>query len=301
MIEPNWDLYRTLLAVLAYGSLSAAARELGLTQPTVGRHIEALEGSLGQQLFTRSQQGLAPTEAALALKPYAELIAATSAALVRAASGDRDRVSGTVRISASEMIGIAVLPPILAKLQDRHPELVIELSTTDAVENILHREADIAIRMAEPTQNALVARHVGAIPIGFHAHRDYLERHGMPQAFEDLARHRLIGFDRGPAYLNWMIEKWPWFTEFGFSFRADSNLAQLAAVRAGLGIGMCQIQLVADEPDIVRVLPDGIEIPLHTWVVMHEDLKTSPRCRATFDALVEGLLEYCQRAGRIVA
>lgn len=292
MAEPNWDLYRSLLAVLTHGSLSAAARELGLTQPTIGRHIEALEDLLGQQLFTRSQQGLAPTEAALALKPFAELIASTSAALIRAASGERDRVSGTVRISASEVIGIEVLPPILADLQDRHPDLVIELSTTDEVEDVLNRAADIAIRMTEPTQNALLARYVGAIPIGAYAHRRYLDRHGLPTGLEDLAQHRVIGFDRELAYTRSMAKRLPFMADLHFSFRADSNLAQLAAIRAGMGIGLCQVFLVRDDPDIVRVLPERFELPLHTWVAMHEDLKSSPRCRATFDALVEGLLRY---------
>lgn len=292
MNEPNWDLYRSLLAVLTYGSLSAAARELGLTQPTIGRHIEALETLLEQQLFTRSQQGLAPTEAALALKPFAELIASTSAALIRAASGERDRVSGTVRISASEVIGIEVLPPILARLQDRHPDLVIELSATDEVEDVLNRTADIAIRMTEPTQNALLVRHVGAIPIGAFAHRRYLDRHGVPTELKDMARHRVIGYDRELAYISSMAKRMPFLADVQFTFRADSNLAQLAAIRAGMGIGLCQVLLVRDDPDVIRVLPEQFELPLHTWVAMHEDLKSSPRCRVIFDALVEGLLQY---------
>lgn len=292
MNEPNWDLYRSLLAVLTHGSLSAAARELGLTQPTIGRHIEALEDLLDQQLFTRSQQGLAPTEAALALKPFAELIASTSAALIRAASGERNRVSGTVRISASEVIGIEVLPPILVRLQDRHPDLVIELSATDDVEDVLNRAADIAIRMTEPTQHALLARHVGAIPIGAFAHRRYVDRHGVPTELKELARHRVIGYDRELAYTRTMAKRMPFLADLKFTFRADSNIAQLAAIRAGMGIGLCQVALVRDDPDIVRVLPEKFEFPLHTWVAMHEDLKSSPRCRAAFDALVEGLLDY---------
>ena len=291
-MEPNWDLYRSLLAVLTHGSLSAAARELGLTQPTLGRHIEALERLLGQQLFTRSQQGLAPTEAALMLKPYAELIASTSAALIRAASGERERVSGSVRVSASEVIGVEVLPPILAELQDRHPELAIELSSTDMVEDVLNREADVAIRMTEPAQNALVVRYVGAIPLGLHAHRRYLDRHGVPEDLQQLAEHRLIGYDRQPAYVREMTKRAPLFPAAAFSFRSDSNLAQLSAIRAGAGIGICQAQLAQRDRDIVRVLAENFELPLHTWVAMHEDLKNSPRCRATFDALVEGLLDY---------
>lgn len=295
MNEPNWDLYRTLLSVLEQGSLSAAARELGLTQPTVGRHIETLEAMLGQQLFTRSRQGLAPSEAALVLKPLAEVMAATSAALVRAAADVKGRVSGTVRISASEVIGIEVLPPILAQLQDDHPGLEIELSTTDAVEDVLNREADIAVRMAEPTQKALVARHVGAIPLGLHAHRRYLDRHGVPTTFEELTAHRLVGFDRQSAFVRAVAHRVPLLAELHFALRADSNLAQFAAIRAGCGIGVCQVHLATDASNIVRLLAEAFELPLHTWIVMHEDLKDSPRCRAAFDALVRGLTEYTKR------
>lgn len=298
MMEPNWDFYRSFLAVLEHGSLSAAARELGLTQPTLGRHVEALEDVLGQQLFTRSQQGLTPNEAALALKPFASLLAATSAALVRAAADARGKVSGTVRISASEVIGIEVLPPILAELQEQHPELEIELSATDAVEDVLNREADVAVRMAEPTQKALIARHVGAIPLGLHAHRDYLERHGIPTTWEELVRHRLIGFDRQTAFVRAVAQRIPLMANAHFSLRADSNLAQLAAVRAGCGIGVCQVQLAQRSEGLVRVLGNDFEVPLHTWIVMHEDLRDSPRCRVAFDALVRGLSAHVTESTR---
>lgn len=298
MDEPNWDLYRSFLAVVEHGSLSAAARELGLTQPTLGRHIETLEATLGQQLFTRSQQGLAPSEAALALKPFADMIAATSAALVRASADARGLVRGTVRISASEVIGMEVLPPILARLQDDHPDLEIELSTTDTVEDVLNREADIAVRMAAPSQKALVARHVGAIPLGLHAHRHYLDRHGTPQSIDALAQHRLIGFDRKTAFVRAVAEQVPLLATSHFTLRADSNLAQLALIRAGCGIGVCQVSLVRDDPDMVRLLATDFELPLDTWIVMHEDLRGSPRCRAAFDALVSGLSAYIHLSRR---
>jgi DNA-binding transcriptional LysR family regulator len=292
MTEPNWDLYRSLLAVLHHGSLSAAARELGLTQPTMGRHIEQLETVLGQQLFTRSQQGLAPSEAALALKPFAEVMASTSAALVRAAADVGGRVAGTVRISASEVMGIEVLPPILARLQDDYPELEVELSSTDAVEDVLNREADIAVRMAEPSQQALVARHVGAIPLGFYAHRRYLEKHGTPMSLDKLAGHRLVGFDRPNAFVRAIAQRVPILSQVHFAFRTDSNLSQFTAIRSGCGIGVCQVHLGEQAGDLVRLFASEFELPLHTWVVMHEDLKTSPRCRAAFDALVGGLSAY---------
>jgi DNA-binding transcriptional LysR family regulator len=296
MSEPSWDFYRSLLAVLEHGSLSAAARELGLTQPTIGRHIEALELALQRQLFSRSPQGLLPTETALALRPFAEMLASTSAALLRAAAADRDAVTGTVRISASEVIGIEVLPPILARLQDTYPELTIELSTTDQIEDILHREADIAIRMAEPAQDALMVRRIGNIPLGLYAHRRYIERHGLPESMDELASHRMIGYDRPSAYIRTMAKRFSMFEPARLVFKADSNLAQLAAIRAGLGLGICQVGLAAFNPDLVRVLPDEFELPLGTWVAMHEDMKSSLRCRVTFDALVEGLLGYVRSA-----
>lgn len=292
MGEPNWDLYRSLLAVLEHGSLSAAARELGLTQPTLGRHIESLEDMLGQQLFTRSQQGLAPSEAALALKPFAEVLAATSAALVRAAADARGQVSGTVRISASEMIGVEVLPPILARLQDDHPDLDIELSTTDAVEDVLNREADVAVRMTEPTQKALIARHVGTIPLGMFAHKRYLDRHGWPTSWDDLQSHRFVGYDRQGAFARTVLKRIPGVEKARLAFRADSNLAQFGAVKAGSAIGICQVHLAREFGNLVQLFANEFELPLHTWIVMHEDLRGSPRCRATFDALVRGLSAY---------
>ncbi|AYG66821.1 MULTISPECIES: LysR family transcriptional regulator [unclassified Rhizobium] len=289
--EPSWDFYRTFLAVQQHGSLSAAARDLGLTQPTVGRHIDALEKAVGAELFTRSQQGLLPTDTALALKPYAETLASTAAALLRAASGSKDKVSGTVRISASEVIGTEVLPPILAALQARYPELIIELSASDAVEDLLQREADIAVRMVAPAQEALLARHIGIITLGLFAHRSYVERHGKPTTLKELHRHKLIGFDRQTAYIRMMQKRYPMLDGVSFSFRSDNSIALHNALRAGIGISFYQIPLARRDASLVRLLPE-IELSLDTWIVMHENLKTSPRCRVTFDALVAGLLDY---------
>ncbi|MFT4182919.1 MAG: LysR family transcriptional regulator [Rhizobium sp.] len=289
--EPSWDFYRTFLAVLEHGSLSAAARELGLTQPTIGRHIGALEETIGMQLFTRSQQGLLPTDAALALKPHAQALASTAATLLRAASGSRDNVSGTVRISASEVIGTEVLPPILASLQASYPDLAIELSASDSVEDLLQREADIAVRMIEPAQDALLARRIGAITLGLFAHRHYLARHGEPKSIEDLHHHKLIGFDRQTAFIRAMMKRYPLFDGLSFAFKSDHSIVLHNALRAGIGIGFYQVPLARKDENLIRLLPD-IELSLDTWVAMHENLRTSPRCRVTFDALTAGLLDY---------
>ena len=193
--EPSWDLYRTFDAVLREGSLSGAARALGLTQPSVARHVDALEAAIGRRLFLRTQRGLSPTEAALELKPYAEMMASTSAAFLRTSQAAAGEVRGTVRISASEVVGTVHLPAILTKLRRAHPSLALELVLSNALDDLLQRKADVAIRMVRPEQQALVARRVGTIPVGLFARRDYLERRGMPTTIEELPSHDLIGYD----------------------------------------------------------------------------------------------------------
>ena len=287
--EPSWDLYRSFLAVLEERSLSGAARRLGLTQPTLARHLDALEEAVGAQLFLRSPRGLAPTETALELGPYARSLATTSAALLRTASGRADEARGVVRVSASDVVGAEHLPPILAQLRAQHPELVIELVLSNAVENVLERAADIAVRMVEPAQDALVARHLPPIRLGLHAHRRYLDRKGIPANLDALKEHDLIGFDRETPAIRAALGRYPMLGRPAFALRTDSDLAQLAAIRAGFGIGICQRPIARHEPDLVHLLPDDFALDLPVWIVMHEDLKTSRRYRVVFNALVEGM------------
>ncbi|MDO8289799.1 MAG: LysR family transcriptional regulator [Parvibaculum sp.] len=290
-IEPGWEHYRTLLAVIREGSLSAAARALGLTQPTIGRHVDAMEESLGLALFTRSQGGLAPTESALALMPHAEAMANAAEALRRTATGEAEEDRGTVRITVSEMIGTEVLPAILTRFREKHPRIAIELMLSNRSEDLLQREADIAVRMVQPTQAALLAKKVGVLNIGLHAHRAYLAAHGTPKTIDDLREHSVIGYDRDPSVrrqLNLGIE----LTRELFSFRCDSDVAQFAALRAGFGIGMCQYTLAKRYPDLVPLLDGLVKFELGVWIVMHEDHKTSLRMRLMFDHLATELADY---------
>ncbi|MGA0602339.1 LysR family transcriptional regulator [Caulobacter sp. KR2-114] len=288
---PDWSLYRTFLAVMEEGSLSAAARALGIAQPTVGRHIEALELALGgDALFTRSPGGLMPTEAALALRPHAQAMAAAAEALVRTASGAAEAAAGTVRVTASEIMGAEVLPPILTDFHEAHPQVSIELALSNRNEDLLRREADIAVRMARPTQEALLARRIGLVWVGLFAHRRYLQRHGEPQAMDDPGQVA-VGFDRDASIPKSVASLGlPPARQF-FAFRSDSDLAQLSAVRAGFGIGGCMFGLAARDPNLVHVLK-GTRFSMEMWVVMHEDLKASRRMRLMFDHLVEGLTAY---------
>ncbi|WP_019937633.1 LysR family transcriptional regulator [Bordetella sp. FB-8] len=294
--EPNWEWYRSFLQVLETGSLSAAGRALGLTQPTVGRHIDGLEAALGLKLFIRSFDGFSPTDAAQELSPYAAGIAATAAALRRAASSHGSGVRGTVRLTASEVIGVEVLPPILAALHRKHPELVIELVVSDRTDDLLHREADIAVRMFQPVQDALVAKRVAGIGLGLYAHERYLADRGVPRSMDALSGHAVIGFDHESAFIRRFQEQVPAFSRDRFAFRADSGLAQLGAIRAGLGIGACQSALAARDKRLVRVLRSQFSLSMDAWIAMHEDLRASPRCAATFAALAAGLAAYAKSA-----
>jgi DNA-binding transcriptional LysR family regulator len=289
--EPEWQLYRTLLAALQEGSLSATARLLGLSQPTVGRHIDALEAALGMSLFTRSPSGLLPTETALAIRPYAERMQATAEALRRAATANKGVARGTVRITVAELMGVEVLPPILTTIRNTYPAITLELVLSDRVENILNQEADIAVRMLDPTQEALVARKIGRIEIGAYAHPDYLKRHRAPRSIDELAGHNLIGFDHESAYIRRMLSDTPGLRRSMFALRTDSNVAQLAAIRAGFGLGFCQLGLARREPRLRRVLPE-LTMTLDTWLVMHEDMRHNAACRSVFDMLAEGLAAY---------
>lgn len=291
----SWDHYRSFLAVLREGSLSGAARALGLRQPTVGRHIDALEAQLAAPLFTRARNGLTATEAALELRPYAETMAAMANAMVRATSGPAGELRGTVRISASDMIGAEVLPPILSELRRAHPGLAIELVLTNRLDDLLRREADIAVRMVRPQQGALIARRVGNIELGFHARSDYLALNGTPKTFADLARHALIGFDHDNRYVRLLRAKGLAIKREQFALRTDSDTAHFACIRAGVGIGICQVGLARRDPALVRVLPKAFTYPLDTWVAMHEDLRPALRCRIAFDALVDGLMDYVRK------
>ncbi|MDR9876594.1 LysR family transcriptional regulator [Pseudomonas allii] len=288
----GWELYRSFLGVLREGSLSGAARQLGITQPTVGRHIAALETALGVVLFTRSPSGLLPTAVARTLSVHAETMERTAAALERAASAQGDEVCGVVRVSASEVVGVEVLPPILTQVRRAHPHLKVELVLTNRLSDLLQLEADIAVRMVRPRQEQLLARRIGLIEVGLHARDDYLQQHGTPLLMQDLAGHSVIGFDQENAFIRSLAIKG--FERSAFALSSDSDLAQLALIRAGAGIGGCQVQMAKRDPRLRRVLPEGFALQLDTWVTMHEDLRNSPRCRVMFDALVEGLQRYVQ-------
>jgi DNA-binding transcriptional LysR family regulator len=295
---PSWDELRTFVEVAHDGSLSGAARRLGLSQPTVGRHIDSLEAALASTLFTRSPRGLTPTPAALALTPHVEAMAAAAAALARTASGEAAADRGVVRVTASDVVGSEVLPPILSAFHAEHPGIAIELALTNRNEDLSRRDADIAVRMVRPTQRGLLARRIGVSRVGLYAHWNYLARFGAPRSIGDLANHCVIGFDRDNRSFRGAGEFARGLTREDFGFRCDNDLAQLAALRAGVGVGGCQKNIARRTPELVTVLPDAIEYALEVWLVMHEDLKATRRVRLLFEGLAAGLTDFVKGSGR---
>jgi DNA-binding transcriptional LysR family regulator len=296
--DPGWELYRSFLAVMREGSLSGAARTLGLAQPTVGRHVQELESSLGTALFTRGQSGLRPTDAAHTLEPYAQTMAGAATALIRAISEKSFEARTVVRIAASEIIGAEVLPPILTDFRGRHPGTVVELSLSDRTEDLLRREADIAVRMIRPKQGSLVARRAGSVTVGLHAHRRYLHERGQPGNMAQLSQHALIGFDRETTSIRALQRVGLKLRRDDFAFRTDSHLAQLAAIRAGFGIGLCQTAIARRDPDVIRVLPDNFGFNLEIWIAMHEDLRATLPIRTLFAHLAAALSDYARAKRR---
>jgi DNA-binding transcriptional LysR family regulator len=285
----DWALWRSFLAILREGSLSGAARTLDVAHPTIRRHLDELEARLGAPLFVRSPSGLVATELAQSLREAAQTMEAAAALLVRTASADAGTSAGVVRITASEVIGVEVLPPILSALKTRHSGLSFELSLSNNVEDILRHDADIAVRMTRPAQDGLLARKVGLIPLGLYAHKSWIARHGEPESLAELiASASLIGYDRDPAIIRALLAFGLRATPTDFGFRSDSDLAQLAALRAGLGVGICQRSIAARDPKLKQVLPDFTQA-LEVWLITHPNLRNVRRVRTTLDGLADGL------------
>ncbi|MBX9464311.1 MAG: LysR family transcriptional regulator [Aquamicrobium sp.] len=286
----GWDDQRIFLAVLEEGSLSAAARRLGLSHPTVRSRIETLEQQLGTVLFTRSVNGLTPTETAEALREPARAMAMASEFFVRQASASGGEASGTVRISVPDFMGVEVIPAMLARLRETHPAIRIELSLSNLPADLLAQEVDLAVRTVAPKQDALVARKVAAIPLGFFASPSYVERRGRPTSLAELAEHDVIGPDRNRSDLA-MVERLGGLARDRLVLRTDSHPAHVAAARAGVGIAVAQVPVGKRDPNLVRILPDLDVMVLETWIVTHENLARVPRVRAVFDSLVESFRE----------
>jgi DNA-binding transcriptional LysR family regulator len=288
----DWNLLRALGAVLDAGSLTRAAARLGTSQPTLSRQIAALEAQLGTPLFSRGSRRLQPTAAALALAEPAQRMAAAAQAMALAAdaaAGAADDLAGSVRITASEVVSLEVLPALLAGLARRYPQIQVELVPGDTLSNLLEREADIAVRMLRPTQGTLITRHIADWPLGFYAHRALLAAHGGPPTPATMAQHRWVGMDQSTQLLDGFRAAGMAVDRRFFALRCDAQPVNLAMVRAGVGIGIVLQPLARRDPDLVPVLTE-LDLPvLPVWLTAHQALRASRRLQVVFDALAEGL------------
>ncbi len=295
MPDPDWSLWRSFAAVVEHGSLSAAARALGLSQPTLGRHVEALEQALGMSLFERTLNGFHATDTALKL--YEPVLAAQQA-LAEAtliAEGASAALTGSVRITSSTVMCHYVLPPFLNDLRQVFPQVAIELVPSDSAENLLLREADIAVRMFRPTQLELITRKLGESPIIACAHESYIARRGKPERPEQLVEHDLIGFDRSDLFIAAARRMGFELSRNDFVVRTDSQTNIWELMKAGLGVGFAQQVIVAETRGMVPLLPDFRPPPLEVWLTTHRELFTSRRIRAIYDRLGEGLSRFLAR------
>jgi DNA-binding transcriptional LysR family regulator len=292
MAEIDWNLIKSFVTVAETGSLSAAARKLSASQPTLGRHIGELEQALGVALFRRGRRGYELTEAGSTLFERGKAVSEQASAFSLLALGSVEAIEGTVRIAASEVVAAYVLPEMTMRLGIEEPGIEVEIVASNQVENLLRRDADIAIRMVKPAQNELTARKICDIPLCACAARSYLDRRGHPLKPVDLVDHDLVGFDRSDDIIRGFTQYGIPVTRSSFRFRADNQIVLWEAVRAGNGIGLGQEPLVDRDPLVEKLLPD-LPLPvLPVWLAMHRDVRTSVRIRRVVDFLYEELKRY---------
>lgn len=284
----DWTLTRSFLAVAESGSLSAAARLLNLSQPTLGRHIAELEEALDLTLFHRRARGLVPTGAAKALLPHARAMRDAAAGLSLAAAGKSESLAGTVRITASRVVSHHLLPQMLATLRRAEPEIQIELVPSDDSENLLFREADIAVRMYRPTQLDIITSHLCDMPIGLYAAHSYLETRPAPDSLDALMAHDFVGFDKSDLMLRLMRGLGFEAKREDFPLRCDDQIVYWNLVRAGLGIGGMQTLIADADPAVTRIARFVPLPPLPVWLTAPQALRHSPRIRRVFDHLSAG-------------
>lgn len=285
----DWTYIRSFLAVAETGSLTAAARKTGQSQPTLGRHIKVAEAVLGAQLFVRSTGGLRLTKVGLSLLEPARGMAEAAAHFATSAAGHDVGLSGTVRITASAVVSHYLLPAILADLHRMEPDIDIELVPSDASENLLFREADIAVRMYRPTQLDIVARKVSEQAFALYASKEQLMRQGNPQSFEELAALDFVGFDRSDMIIRTMRALGFSVDRNFFGFRCDDQVTYWELVRKGCGVGAMQT-IIGDSDTEVERLSFQPELPsLPVWLAAHSNLHKTPRVKRVWDHLADRL------------
>lgn len=285
----DWSKLQSLALVAEHGSISAAARASGASQPTLSRHIASLEEEIGLRLFDRTSEGLTLTATGAEICSNVAEMQSAAYRVDMIANGRSQEISGSVRITASDTVACYSLPPILTELRQAEPRISIELVASNETNNLLKREADIAVRMFRPTQNDVIAKKVGELSLGFAASKDYLDARGRPKAREDLLQHDVVGFDKGDDMIDGFKGAGLVIDRNFFPLRTDALFTHLQFARAGYGVALIQTELVDEYRELELVLAD-MEIPkLEFWLTAHAELRTSARIRRVYDFLAEKL------------
>ncbi len=288
----DWNLIRSYLMVAEHGSTLAAARHLEVTQSTISRHLTELERQLSVQLFDRRKTGLVLTDKGQELLGLARQMDTIADNLQNQASQYSSSVSGTVRISASEILAVNVLPYCVDTVLEENPELQIEIVASNEESNLLSREADIALRMFPPKQQDLIARHLMDIPVAFYAHEKYIERHGLPRSAEDFPKLRFIGFDMSTLFIDGAKKFGIKLKREHFYIRTDSIMVQNHCAMAGLGMVAMQDKLAESLPGMHR-MNVGFDLPeLPLYIVAQQELRASRKLRVVYDGLADALLNF---------
>lgn len=285
----DWNRARAFLVTAEEGSLSAAARALGMAQPTLGRQVSALEKELGIVLFERLGRGLVLTQSGLELLEHVRGMGEAANRVSLSASGQSQTVEGTIRITASEITATYILPPLIAKLRGAEPGIAVEIVASNTVSDLRRREADIAIRNGRPTDPSLIARRQRDNEAQLYASCEYLDRVGMLANVEDALHAHYIGFDNNEAYLQGLAAHGLPLTPAHFPVRSTSHFVHWAMVRQGLGIGVAPTAIGDAEVSVRRALPWLAPFVFPVWLVAHRELLTSRRIRLVFDFLTEEL------------
>ena len=285
----DWNQVRAFLATAEEGSLSAAARVLKQTQPTLSRQVTALEDRLGVTLFDRGHRTIQLTHAGTELLQHVRAMADAASRVSLVASGQSQAVEGHVRITATELLATHHLPAMLQTLREQAPGLVIDVVASDEVRDLMQREADIAIRHAEPTQPDLVAKRISNSRGRMYAARSLLARTGMPASVEDLKRFDFVGVEDMGALLDGVNAQGLDLRLEQFRVNSSSGSAMMGLIRGGLGIGFLPSRTAELFDDLVCLFPEVFDAEFPVWLVSHRELQTSRRIRVVFDHLADGL------------
>lgn len=285
----DWNRARAFLVTAEEGSLSAAARALDMTQPTLGRQVTALEQELGVALFERVGRGLVLTPGGLELVNHVRAMGDAANRVSLTASGQSQNIEGSICITASEVHAAFLLPPIIAKLRQAEPGINVEIIASNTASDLRRREADIAIRSFQPTQAELIARKIKDVPARLYATPGYLESIDSPTCSEDLKRAYFIDFDSTDRLLNGLNALGLNLTRRNFPIQTENHLVQWELVKLGLGIGIMPADIGDAEPLVQQALPELEPITFPIWLTTHRELKTSRRVRLVFDLLATEL------------